>query len=138
MRVVLDTNILVAAMRGRGGASFRIMQWIDEGRIHPIISVPLMMEYEEVLKRVGTIPGIGPQEVDTFLDYLMSRSSEQRVFFLWRPWLTDADDEMLLEAAFASGADYLVTHNIRDFAPAASLGIKVVTPHEFAIIFLST
>jgi len=131
MRVVVDTNVLVAALRTRSGASFRIVEEIDRGQVQAVISVPLMMEYEEVLKRAGVLPHVSAADVDVFLDRLMACSVEQRIFFLWRPFLCDADDDMLVEVALASGTEYIITSNIRDFAPAAALGVRAMTPRDF-------
>ena len=44
--------------------------------------------------------------------------------------LRDANDEMVLEVADNGDADFIVTHNLRDFAPADTLGIAVATPRE--------
>jgi len=136
MQIVIDTNVLLASLRSSSGASFAIIQLIDQRRISPVISVPLMFEYEEVLHRVGYLPHLSTHEIDTFLDYFASLSAEQRIFFLWRPVLVDSDDDMLLELAVTSHADYLVTHNVRDFLPgSADFGLRVVTPGEFLRAF---
>jgi putative PIN family toxin of toxin-antitoxin system len=138
MRVVIDTNVLLASLRSKSGASNAIAQLIDQRRVTPIISVPLMFEYEEVFHRPDSLPHLSPQEIDTFLDYFVSLAVEQRIFFLWRPLLTDSDDDMLLELAVAAQADYLVTHNVRDFLPArARFGVRIVTPGEFMRAFRS-
>ena len=132
MRVVIDTNVLLASLRSKTGASFAITQLIDQHRVTPVVSVPLMFEYEEVFHRPDSLPHLSPREIDTFLDYFASLAVEQRIFFLWRPLLPDSDDDMVLELAVAAQADYLVTHNVRDFSPApAAFGLRIVTPGEF-------
>jgi putative PIN family toxin of toxin-antitoxin system len=139
MRIVIDTNVLLASLRSSSGASFAIVELIDQRRITPVISVPLMFEYEEVLHRPGSIPHLTSGEIDAFLDFIGSLSVEQKIFFLWRPMLIDSDDDMLLELAVAAQADYLVTHNVNDFLPASSeLGIQVVTPGQFLRKFRNT
>jgi putative PIN family toxin of toxin-antitoxin system len=136
MRIVVDTNVLLASLRSSVGASFAISELIDQRRVTPVISVPLMFEYEEVFHRPGLLPHLSTLEIDTFLDYFASLATEQNIFFLWRPLLNDSDDDMLLELAVAARVDYLVTHNVKDFMPFSSaFGLRVVTPGEFLRAF---
>ena len=129
---MLDTNILVAGLRNRTGASFQIIDWIVQGKITPVVTVPMVLEYEEVLKRPGIVPNLSARDVDTFLDYFVSKSEGHRVHYLWRPFLPDPDDDMLVEAALTSRANLIVTGNLGDLRPAATLGIQVMTAGEFA------
>lgn len=131
MRVVLDTNVVVAALRSRRGASFRVLSLVGTGRFETTVSVPLVLEYEEVLTRQSATLGITSEDVAAVLDYLCSASVHQTVFFLWRPRLPDPEDDMMLEAAVAGGCDAIITHNTRDFAGADSFSIRVLTPREF-------
>jgi putative PIN family toxin of toxin-antitoxin system len=136
MRIVVDTNVLLASLRSSIGASFAIVNLIEQGRVTPVVSVPLLFEYEEILRRPDLVPHLSASEIDAFLDYILSFAIEQRIFFLWRPMLPDGDDDMLLELAVAAQADYLVTHNLNDFLPAASaFGLQVVTPAQFLRAF---
>ena len=130
VRVVLDTNVLVAGLRCSGGASHQIILAVLRRDVVPLISVPLVLEYEEVLKRPNLLPHLTPNHVDIFLDLWCSRCLEQKVFFDWRPALPDPDDDMLLELATAGGVG-LVTSNVRDFTEAIRFGVQVVTPGEF-------
>ncbi|MCB1229124.1 MAG: putative toxin-antitoxin system toxin component, PIN family [Verrucomicrobiae bacterium] len=129
--MVLDTNVLIAAMRSTTGASHAILLAIHRREIVPVISVPLVMEYEEVCKRPGLIPHLTSAQIDIVLNQICSRAEEQRVFFRWRPFLPDPDDDMLVELAIAANVSYLVTGNLRDLAPARALGIQVMEPREF-------
>jgi hypothetical protein len=90
-----------------------------------------MLEYEEVLLRPGLLPNLDEADVQIFLEYLASRAESQFIYFLWRPLLVDADDDMIAEVAFASGVDYIITSNVRDFSAAQRLGLRAVTPGEF-------
>ncbi len=131
IRVVLDTNVLVAALRSRRGASFQVLRLLGGGCYVPLVSPPLCVEYEDVFSRPSMLPGYSPQDADDFLDYFLSQSIECRVYFLWRPFLPDPKDDLVLEIALAGSASLIVTHNVRDFVGAESMGIQVVTPDDF-------
>lgn len=130
--IVIDTNILVSALKSSNGASFRLLMALQAQAYNPCLSVPLFVEYEAVLKRPGLLPHMGANDIDAILDYLLSRASIHEVFFLWRPFLKDPKDDLVLEAAVASQSRYLITFNLRDFAGVEKqFGIKVITPQEF-------
>lgn len=132
-RVVLDTNVLVAAARSRLGASFALMQALREGRYRALCSVPLLLEYEAVLHRPEQLEVAGRTSAQTFafLDALCLRVEPVHLHYLWRPQLRDPADEMVLETALNGRADALVTLNVNDFGPAAAFGLPVLTPGAF-------
>jgi putative PIN family toxin of toxin-antitoxin system len=118
MKFVLDTNILVAALRSKSGCSRR---WLDaalRGRVSMLVSVPLMLEYEDVLKRPEHLLAtrMRTEDVNQFLDGLSGIVEPVCVSYLWRPRLSDPADEMVLEAAANGSADWIVTYNVRDHA----------------------
>lgn len=123
MRVILDTNVVVASMLSSIGASHAILLGIHHRKVTPVLSVPLLFEYEEVCKRPGMIPHLKNQQIDIILNQICSRSLEQKVFFRWRPFLPDPSDDMLVELAIASGVKHIVTGNLKHFEPAKQLGI---------------
>ena len=130
--IVIDTNVLVAALKSRLGASFKLLMALPSGSYNPCLSVPLFVEYESVVKRPGLVPDLSADDIDGVLNYFLSRDSIHEIFFLWRPFLKDPKDDLVLEAAVASHSQYLVTFNVRDFADVEKhFGIKVVTPQEF-------
>jgi putative PIN family toxin of toxin-antitoxin system len=131
LRVVIDTNVLVAGLKSRRGASFALLQRLGGPHFIPLLSPSLCVEYEDVLTRPGMIYGFSAVDAGDFVDYMVSVSEECRVYFLWRPWLPDPKDDLVLEVALAGGASHIVTHNIRDFAGADRLSIAVVTPNQF-------
>ncbi|HNM40788.1 MAG TPA: putative toxin-antitoxin system toxin component, PIN family [Giesbergeria sp.] len=132
MRIVLDTSVLVAAARSRQGASFALVGSLPHPRYEFALSVALYTEWQAVLTRPEHLPpGLQPQDALAYLRYLASIAHLQDVHYLWRPFLRDPDDDMVLECAVASGSRYLVTHNVRDFARITSLGVSPVTPAEF-------
>jgi putative PIN family toxin of toxin-antitoxin system len=128
VRVVLDTNVLVSAFRSREGVAFRLVSLLREGRFKICVSVPLVLEYEDVLHRTTDL---GEEEILAVVRYLCSVAYRQKIFFLWRPSLFDPKDDMVLELAVASRARYIVTFNKRHFAAAGRFGIEVVTPKAF-------
>src|SRR5215472_3185399 len=103
IRVVLDTNVLVAAARSRQGASFALVSSIPAPEFQPCLSVGLYAEWQEVLMRQENLPpDRTPEDALAFVRYLASQSHLQEIHFLWRPFLPDANDDMVLELAFAA------------------------------------
>ena len=127
IRVVLDTNVLVAGLISRDGASFELLRrvGVDSG-IQPSLSVPLVFEYEAALRRKL---GSDDTRIAAILDYLCLVGERRDIYFLWRPFLRDPGDEMVLEVAVGAAVSMIVTHNVRDFADVENqFGIRVVTP----------
>ena len=129
--IVLDTNVLVAGLRSRNGASFQLLSLVGESAFELNVSVPLVLEYEEVAKRESRALGLTHAEIDDVLDYLCAVATHREIYFLWRPVLRDAADDMVLEVAVEAGCDIVVTHNVRDFAGAERFGVRALTPGEF-------
>ena len=129
MKVVFDTAVLVAAARSRDGASFALVNSIPAPEFQPCLSVGLYTEWQQILTRPENLPpGSTPEDALRFLRYLASQSHLQEIHFLWRPFLSDADDDMVLELAFAAGCRYIVTHNVKDFHGSEQLGVTAITP----------
>ena len=133
MRVVLDTSIVVAALRSRRGASHRLLELVAHGQVRPLVSTALFLEYEDVLMRPETrlATKMDAANVEGFLAAFASAAEGVEVNFRWRPQLTDPNDELVLETAVNGAADALVTHNVRDFREAAPrFGLRVLLPRE--------
>ena len=129
MRIVMDTSVLVAGLRSRSGASAELLREVAAKRVELAASPALFLEYEAVLKREEH--GLPLQYVEGFLSELALCIFPVEVRFVWRPQLTDADDEMVLEAAINGQAEAIVTHNRRDFEQAVHrFGIEVLSPAE--------
>lgn len=132
MRVVLDTNVMVAAARSRNGASFALVAGVPSSKFQICLSVALYVEWQSVLTRPENIPpGLDANQVLAYLRYVASQAHLQDIHFLWRPYLSDPDDDMVLELAFAAGCRYLITHNVQDFRGAERLGVTPIAPREF-------
>jgi putative PIN family toxin of toxin-antitoxin system len=132
-RIVLDTSVLVAALRTRLGAGNAVLRLVAEKRLVLVATPPLFLEYEDVLKRPEQrlAHGLAPQEIDEFLAELAGLIEPVEVHFQWRPQSRDPNDEMVLEAAINGRADALVTYNVRDFAAAGErFGVPVLSPSE--------
>ena len=130
--IVVDTNVVYSALHSNQGASFLLLEQIGKNsgfKIH--LSVPLVLEYEEALKRDSRALGLTYQDVDDAIDYLCSVATLHRVFFLWRPVLPDPDDDMVLELAVEARCDLIITHNTKDFRGIERFGPTAVTPLEF-------
>jgi predicted nucleic acid-binding protein len=131
VRVVVDPNVLVAATRSRLGASYQVLRRVGSGAFDVAVSVPLVLEYEDVLLRHVDDAGLAAEDVEAIIDYICSVAVRREIFFLWRPLLRDPGDDMVLEIAVAADCDAIVTHNIRDFLTVARFGIRLFTPAEF-------
>jgi putative PIN family toxin of toxin-antitoxin system len=127
-RIILDTNVLFAGLYSSKGASFKILQAIEQNRLQMVISTTLLFEYEDILKRNQIDLGLSNQEIERVLDYLCRMSEHQKIYFLWRPYLPDPKDDHLLELAVASGTKLIVTHNTKDFKGVEEFGIRSITP----------
>ena len=132
-RAVLDTSIIVAALRTRRGAANGVLQLVAKRRLVALATPPLFLEYEDVLKRPEQqlAHGLTAEGVDRFLGELAALLEPVEIHFQWRPQARDPSDEMVLEAAINGGADALVTYNVADFRSAGErFGIPIVLPAD--------
>jgi putative PIN family toxin of toxin-antitoxin system len=133
VRLVLDTDVMVAAFRSDRGASRQLLVAALDQRYDLLASVPLMIEYEAVLTRPEQLDAIGLRsaDVNVVLDAIAKVAIPVELRFLWRPRLKDPSDEMVLETAVNGNADWLVTFNTRHLAEGArDFGIRVVRPFD--------
>ena len=133
MRIVLDTSVVVAALRTRSGAGNAVLRLVAHRRVTILATPPLFLEYEEVLKRPEQqlAHGLTPEAVDEFLAELAALIEPVELHFQWRPLGPDPNDEMVLEAAINGRADVLVTYNVADFAGIAErFRIAVMHPAD--------
>ena len=132
-RVVLDTSVIVAALRTRHGAANRVLRLVASRRLVLLASPPLFLEYEDVLRRPEQrlAHGLTPEAIDEFLAELAALVEPVDIHFQWRPQVRDPSDEMVLEAAINGRADALVTYNIKHFAAAGDrFGIPILRPAD--------
>ena len=129
--VILDTNVLVSAVRSRRGASFQILSRVGTDAFDVAVSVPLVLEYESALLRQVEHAELTEEDLLAIIDYVCLVAKPQPIFLLWRPLLRDPKDDMIAEAAIAAGCDAVVTHNRDDFDELAQFGVRVLRPREF-------
>jgi predicted nucleic acid-binding protein len=127
---VIDTCVLVSALRSNLGASFEILQAVRRGEIRIALSVALAIEYESFALRPGIVPALTAEEIQVVVDVLCRMAHPQKIFYTWRPFLPDPDDDLVIELAAAAGCAFIVTHNIKDFKGSESLGIRAITPAQ--------
>jgi predicted nucleic acid-binding protein len=127
----MDTSVLVSALRSSRGASHRLLMLVGGEHFELNLSVPLVLEYEDAALRLTELGFITAEDVEAIIDYLCAVANHRQVFYLWRPFLPDPNDDMILELAVAASCDFIVTHNTRDFAGAEQFGQQVLTPQQF-------
>lgn len=104
---------------------------VDSGKFEFALSVPLVLEYEYAMVRAGNDVRVSKRTVEDIIDYLCQIGRRVEVFYLWRPFLRDPQDDMVLELAVADSCDGIVTHNLRDFSGIEQFGLKLWTPKTF-------
>lgn len=138
-RVVLDTDVVTAALRSPGGASAEIVRLVKLGQLRWLVSVPLMLEYEAVTLRAEQLEAMRqtPAGMQGVLDDIAALAEEVHPHYLWRPQTRDAADEMVLETAVNGRAHAIITFNLRDFGQApARFGVALCTPSQFLRSFV--
>jgi putative PIN family toxin of toxin-antitoxin system len=133
MRLVLDTDIIVAALRSPRGASAALLRAIARGQATMLLSTTLLLEYDAVCRREEhrVAAGLTMPDVVTVLDGLAVLAEPVAVHFLWRPQLRDAGDEMVLETAVNGQAQAVVAFNHRDYGTALTrFGIELLLPAQ--------
>lgn len=128
---MLDTNVLISALRSNRGASFKLLSLIGTEAFEIAISVPLVLEYEEAALRVLPQTALTEADIRDVLDYICSVGTTHDIHYLWRPLVRDPKDDHLLELAVASGCESIVTYNLRDFAGARHFNVRVEPPAVF-------
>lgn len=129
--IVIDTNVILSALKSRNGKSFELISKLGVGVFDCAISVPLILEYEAILKKHLDRTIFTDDDIEAFIDYICSIGIKTRIFYLWRPFLKDPYDDHVLELALNANAKTIITFNKKDFIQAESLGISILTPKEY-------
>ena len=138
VRVTLDTTVLFQGLRNTSGAAAAILRLVLSRRVELLVTYPVFCEYEEVLTRPKTLAEwrLSRAEVEAILTVLAELAVEQQIRYRIRPNLMDPADDKFIECAFAGGANYLVTSNIRHYRHAEfQQPAAVVTPSQFLRIW---
>ena len=130
-QVVIDTNVVIAAQRSQRGASAKLMSLLGTNRFDIHVSVPLVFEYEAVLLQQREQLALTPEDVADIVDALCTLAIPHNIYFLWRPYLRDRKDELVLELAVVARCSAIITYNQRDFHGADLFGIRVLDPRAF-------
>jgi len=129
--LILDTSVLIAGLRSSLGASFALLDLVGSGRFTIGLTAALVLEYEATCMKSLPALNLQADDITGLLDYFCHVGKPAAIRFQARPSVADPDDELVLEAAIATGSEWIVTHNIRDMAAgAARYGIEVITPGE--------
>jgi predicted nucleic acid-binding protein len=134
---ITDNTVIVCRSRhvsSCGGAPIQAGRQLSDPPSHPgrdiqiAVSVALVLEYESVLLRPSLVPRFTHKEIGRIVDGLCILANHQQVFFAWRPFLPDPDDDLLLELVIAASASFIITHNTADFRGSDSMGVRAITP----------
>lgn len=129
--LILDTSVLIAGLRSSLGASFALLDLVGSGRFTIGLTAVLVLEYEAICMKSLPALNLTADNVKELLDYFCHVGKLAAIRFRVRPSVADPDDELVLEAAIATGSEWIVTHNIRDMAAGAvRYGIEVITPDK--------
>ncbi len=130
-KIVIDTNILISAMLSSRGAAFKLISLVGKGHYDYVLSVPLMIEYEDVLKREDSKISLSLESINNILDRLCFHAELREIFYLWRPFLHDPKDDLVLELAVESNCNSIITYNLKDFNNIDKFGLEAITPRVF-------
>lgn len=133
LKIVIATNVIVSALKSRNGFSFKLLSIIDVKRFQVFISVPLILEYEDAVKRNKSRIKFNFTEIGDILDFICLISEQREIFYLWRPYLKDPKDDMILELAVESECDYIISFNKKGFKGIDKFNVEVITPKELFI-----
>jgi putative PIN family toxin of toxin-antitoxin system len=129
--VIIDTNVILSGLKSQKGQSYKILQKILNGGIHFAISVPLVLEYEAVLKRELNRDIFTDRDINDFINFICKAGEPTKIYYLWRPFLKDPYDDHILEVAITANCKYIITYNKKDFEKAKDIGIQAITPYEY-------
>lgn len=133
--IVVDTSVLISALIGKKGPGREVLRQCLQGYHKPLISNALFQEYEDVSKRdnIRKKCPLTDKDINELINAFYSVCTWVPIYYLWRPNVTDKDDDFLIELAIAGNAGFIVTNNVRDFDKTELKfpEVKIVTPEVF-------
>jgi len=139
MKVVIDTSVWISALITKNSDARKVLRLVFEKKLLPQMSEALFYEYEDVMRRkkIQDTTPLTKQEQSTLLNAFISTCRWNEIYYMWRPNLNDEDDNFVVELAVASGAEAIITYNIKDFNNAElSFSHTITTPENFIKDFL--
>ena len=127
-QIVIDTNVIIAGLRSRRGPTFQLLSLIGTRKFDMHLSVPLVLEYTDVLLRELPKLYLSREEVDELIDFYCSVGIPLEIFFLWRQFLRYFIVDMVLELAVKAGCQGIITYNTRDFSSVEQFGLCLLEP----------
>ena len=136
MKIVIDTNVVLSSLLSQHGASNKLLIWLfEQKKKYNVVSNTLVIEYTDVLmreKHMQHYKNLTKAEIEKFIDDICLISHHQKIYFLWRPFLKDQNDDMVLEVASNSKAKAIITFNPKDFKGVKEkFNIDILTPKQF-------
>ena len=129
--VIIDTNVLLSGLKSQNGKAYLLLQKLLDDEIKIAISVPLILEYEAILKKQLDRSIFSDADIDDVINYICKIGTQIKIYYLWRPFLKDPYDDHIIEVALTGHCKYIITYNKKDFIEARKLGIEAVTPYEY-------
>lgn len=130
-QIVIDTNVILAGLRSKGGASYQLLTILNDSRFQMNISNTLIFEYEEILKREASKLGLTYQDIDNIINGICYLANHHEIFYIWRPLAKDQDDDFLIDLALKCQADFIISYNEKDLKPIRKFSIDILTPKQF-------
>jgi len=134
MKVVIDTSVWISALITKESKARALLRLVFQAKLYPQMSEALFREYEEVMKRkkIQSLTPLSPLEQNELFEAYLSTCTWNEIYYMWRPNLKDENDNFLVELAVASGAEALITYNVKDFKNAELIFKHMIaTPEDF-------
>lgn len=130
-QIVIDTNVILAGLRSKKGASYKLLTMLNDQRFQINISATLIFEYEEVLKREQQQISLTNEDIDDIINGICYLANHHEIFYIWRPLAKDKDDDFLIDLALKCQAQFIISYNNKDLKPIEKFGISILTPKQF-------
>jgi len=134
MKIVIDTSVFISALITKNSDARELLRLVFQKKLFPQMSEALFYEYESVIKRekIKNLSPLSSKEITTLFQAYLSTCRWNEIYYMWRPNLKDEDDNFVVELAVASGAEIIITYNLKDFNSAElSFKHQIMTPEQF-------